>query len=274
MDYHSERSFDNFPHVAGALNATLIPVMKQLDTRRARSYLPGKHRKCGVRLQVLVAPDGHVIHYGGMIEGSRHDFILYQESGLSRDMLTTVEQMDGTRIPTRPAILADGGYQGIGASYPEAIIPRRRRPNPHLSEEDILFNSRLSHDGVTVERYFGRFKAYWGIIQKPVRLDKINLNGLLKILVCLTNLKLEHAPLFAEEVIYTLDPEYDEEEELGEALEEDSTSSEEQSLQRTPSRRQQKQIKLRTQAGRKCTNSQNVNTRRGNRRQEFDKKLY
>lgn len=215
-------------------------------------------------MQVLVAPDGHVIHYGGIIEGSRHDFILSQESGLSRDMLITVEQVDGARIPTRPAILADGGYQGIGASYPEAIIPRRRRPNAHLSEEDILFNSRLSHDRVTVERYFGRFRAYWGIILKPVRLDKINLNGLLKILVCLTNLKLEHAPLFAEEVIHTPDPEYDEEEEREEAQEGDSTSSEEQSPQRTPPRRQQKQVKLRTQAGRKCTNSQNVNTRRRN----------
>ena len=41
MDYHSERSFDNFPHAAGALDATLIPVMKPLDTRRARGYLSG-----------------------------------------------------------------------------------------------------------------------------------------------------------------------------------------------------------------------------------------
>ena len=74
-------------------------------------------------------------------------------------------------------------------------------PNSRLSDEDLQFNARLGHDRVTVERYFGRMKSYWGIIQKRVRLDKINLDGLLKILVCLTNLKLERAPLFAEETI-------------------------------------------------------------------------
>lgn len=213
LNYVPTRSFDNFPQAVGALDATLIPVSRPLNPRKARKYLSGKHRKYGIRLQVLVAPDGHVIHYGGIIKGSRHDFILYQSSCLARDMLTMVVQADGTNIPTRRAILADGGYQGIISSYPEAIIPRRRKPHRQLSDGDRTFNTTLSHDRIVVERYFGRLKAYWGIIQKPVRLDKVNLDGLMRILVCLTNFKLENAPLYAEETIYNPDPECNEEEE-------------------------------------------------------------
>ena len=210
-NYVPTRSFDNYPHAVGALDATLIPVLKPLNHQEARKYLSGKHRRYGIRLQVLVAPDGHVIHYGGIIKGSKHDFTLYQRSMLVRDMLETVELANGERISTRRAILADGGYQGIAATYPEAVIPRRRRPHGQLSEEDQRFNSTLSHDRIVVERYFGRLKAYWGIIQKPLRIDKVSLDGLMKILGCLTNLKIEHAPLFADESIYNPYPEFEEE---------------------------------------------------------------
>ena len=64
-------------------------------------YLSGKHGRYGIRLQVLVAADGHVIHYGGIIRRSKHDFTLYQRSMFARDMLETVELTDGERVSTR-----------------------------------------------------------------------------------------------------------------------------------------------------------------------------
>ena len=39
-----------------------------------------------MKLQVVSAPDGTCIHYGGVIEGSRNDFWLYKCNGLSRAM--------------------------------------------------------------------------------------------------------------------------------------------------------------------------------------------
>ena len=153
LDYTPTRSFDNYPHAAGALDATLIQVTKPLRTLDAREYLSGKHRKYGVRLQVLVAPDGQCIHYGGTINGRRHDFVLFEQSWLVNEMVKMVVQSDGTRIPTRPVILADGGYRGITVPYPEAVIPRRRLPPSQLSEEDQRFNTASSHDRIAVERF-------------------------------------------------------------------------------------------------------------------------
>ena len=173
-----------------------------------------------MRLQALVAPDGQCIHYGGMINGRRHDFSLYEQSGLANDMLTMVTQNDGSRIPTKPTILADGGYAGIHISYPEAITPRRKRPHQHLTEEDREFNRNISHDRVIVERFFGRLKGYWTILKRPLRIDRVNIDGLMIILICLTNLKIRNQPMFADESIYRFDPEYEEDiEEESEDLE-------------------------------------------------------
>ena len=224
-DYHSCKRFDNYSQAIGALDATLIRIRRPVSSTEAREYLSGKHRAYGMRLQVLVAPDGQCIHYGGTINGRRHDFVLYEQSGLANEMLTMVTQSDGSRIPTRPTILADGGYAGIHSSYPEAIIPRRRRPNQHLTEEDREFNRNISHDRVIVERFFGRLKGYWTILEGPLRIDRVNIDGLMIILVCLTNLKIRNQPMFADEPIHRFDPEYEEDtgeesESLGQSVEE------------------------------------------------------
>lgn len=79
----------------------------------------------------------------------------YEQSRLATGVLTMVTQEDGSRIPTRPTILADGGYAGNNNPYPEAATPRRRRPHQTLSDEDREFNRRLGHDRVVVERFFG-----------------------------------------------------------------------------------------------------------------------
>ena len=211
QDYRPSKRFDNYPHAIGALDATLIRVTKPRSTVLSRDYLSGKHRAYGVRLQVLVAPDGNCVHYGGTIEGRRHDMVLYEQSRLATEVLTMVTQEDGSRIPTRPSILADGGYAGINNSYPEAVIPRRRRPHQTLSDEDREFNRRLGHDRVVVERFFGRLKGYWGILKRPLRIDKTNIDGLMRILVCLTNIKIKSQPLYSGDEARNIDIEYEEE---------------------------------------------------------------
>lgn len=56
-------------------------------------------------------------------------------------------------------------------------------------------------------------KAYWGILQKPYRSERSSLEVLARIVVCLTNLKLREAPLFADEDVYNPCPSVSEEEE-------------------------------------------------------------
>ena len=70
--YHSTGTLDNHRHAVGAPDATSMPVAKRLHGAASRGCLPGGHRRCGVRLQVLVAPDGHCVHCGGIVPGRRH----------------------------------------------------------------------------------------------------------------------------------------------------------------------------------------------------------
>ena len=58
-----------------------------------------------MKLQVLVAPDGTCIHYGGIIEGSCDDFYLFRHSSLTRDMTRYEVGSDGERTAARPHYL-------------------------------------------------------------------------------------------------------------------------------------------------------------------------
>lgn len=147
LDYEPTRSFINYEEAVGALDATLLPLAKPKNPDENRDYFSGKHSRHGVKLQALVAPDGFCIHIGGIIEGRHNDFYLYQQSGLARTMAHQERREDGECIMVRPPILADGGYQGIRTTYPEAIIPIRRLPHQHLTPEQRETNRLLSQDG-------------------------------------------------------------------------------------------------------------------------------
>ena len=114
-------------------------------------------------------------------------------------MLTMITQADGSRTPTRPAVLAGGGHAGTRCLHPEAVIPRRRRPHTGLAEEDAEFNGTPSHDRMVVECFLGRLRRCWKTLRPPPRMDKANVYGLLGILVCLTSLETQGPPLIADE---------------------------------------------------------------------------
>lgn len=135
LGYTSTRAFINYPAAVGALDATLLATRKPSEREENKRYFSGKHRKHGVKLQLLVAPDGTCIHYGGIVEGARNDFYLFENSTLTRDMTRRETTQNGEVHVVRPQILADGGYQGIRRIYPEAIIPRRKPPYGRLTNE-------------------------------------------------------------------------------------------------------------------------------------------
>lgn len=213
LQYTPSRHFDNFPGAVGALDASLIMISKPSNRDENRLYFSGKHYKHGVKFQALVAPDGILIHYGGTIPGSRHDMKLYEESGLDRAMLRGRVQDERGVVSTRPQILADGGYKGIHLTYPEAILPNRKPRGNQLTPQQIEFNRRVGHDRSVVERYFGRMKCYWSILQRPYRCDKCSMEVLIKICIGLTNLKIKTSPMFLEGALYVEQEEEDVEEE-------------------------------------------------------------
>ena len=105
----------------------MIPTVKPNNSLDKKLCYSGKHHRHGVKVQVLVAPDGQVIHYGGTLPGSRHDFILYRESKLAADMTRTLVNKYGAVIPNRPQALADSGYVGTHVSCPRLFSRRRNR---------------------------------------------------------------------------------------------------------------------------------------------------
>ena len=186
----------------GALDASLIMIAKPKDKEDNRLYFSGKYYKHGVKFQALIAPDGILIHYGGIIPGSRHDMILYESSGLDKAMLRKGVREESGLLSLRPQILADGGYQGIQLSYPEAVIPNRKPRGGELTEQQKEFNNHIAHDRSIVERYFGRMKCYWSILQRPYRCDRGSTETLIKICIGLTNLKIRSEPMFLEGNLY------------------------------------------------------------------------
>ena len=230
LGYNCERKFTNYKRAVGALDATLIPIAKPSLTTENRSHYSGKHKRHGIKLQVLTAPDGTCIHFGGTINGCRNDITLYRISGLARAMAKQEVDSEGIPIIVRPQILADGGYAGIRDTYPEAVIPFRKPQHGSLTNHQKKINREISQDRVIVERFFGRLKSYWAILQRPYRSEKDSVYDLMRICVSLTNLKIQSSPLFSDEKISDPDAvhsteEEEEEEEKREEEEETVTES-------------------------------------------------
>ena len=211
LEYESKRKFTYHPGAVGALDATLVSIWKPRNTEEDHLYYSGKHHKHGVKVQVLVAPDGHPIHYGGIVPGSVHDFTLYQQSGLAADMTFSSNSRSGSHVSLRPQILADGGYQGIHLTYPEAVIPVRKPRGRMLSQAERETNRIIGCDRCIVECFFSRMKRSWAIFQRPYRSDRGSVETLVKICICLTGIKIRDSPLIRD--VDAFDPDSSSEEE-------------------------------------------------------------
>ncbi len=257
--YNCNEIFQHHPDAIGAVDATLIMIRKPKERAEDHAYFSGKHRRHGVKLQIMVAPDGRCIHYGGVICGSRNDFYLFEHSTLPHDLSRANTLPNGEVIIERRPILADGGYLGIRKVYSGGIIPHRKPPGGRLTDQQRLDNMQLSSDRVIVERFFGRMKAYWAILQRPYRCDRDSVDSLAKLVVSLTNLKLRTAPLVADEPLYDPAPSVNEEEE--EIAENSPTQTQVQA--QTPIRgRRQTQEQIQQSQGQRRTSQTRVSNQR------------
>jgi DDE superfamily endonuclease/Helix-turn-helix of DDE superfamily endonuclease len=100
----------------------------------------GKHRVCGMNVQVVADLDGRVIDTGTPIGGSRHDSVAFVESGIAGRWATHLSE-DG------PGMLADKGYQGCGP-----YTPYRKPRGRQLTEVRKACNHALNSLRAAVER--------------------------------------------------------------------------------------------------------------------------
>ncbi|WP_329449248.1 transposase (plasmid) [Streptomyces sp. NBC_01426] len=130
------------------LDGTLAECDRVGDSRADYS---GKHRRHGVNLQVITAPDGTLVWISPALAGRVHDLTAARRHRI----ITTCVRLG---IP----VLADKAYQGAGDIV---AVPHRRKPGKDLTTGHRAVNRAHSRLRWPVERAIARIKT-WRILRK------------------------------------------------------------------------------------------------------------
>jgi hypothetical protein len=131
-------------------------------TGDGRADYSGKHRRHGVNLQVVTAPDGTLVWISPASPGRIHDLTAARR-----------HRIIATCIRLGIPVLADRGYQGAGDTV---AVPHRRRPGKDLTAKQKCVNRAHSRLRWPVERAIAAVKT-WRILRKarcnPSRMTSI-----------------------------------------------------------------------------------------------------
>ncbi|QFG21560.1 transposase family protein [Actinomadura sp. WMMB 499] len=127
------------------LDGTLIPIDR---VRADRPFYSGKHKRHGMNLQVIAAPDGTIVWVSGPLRGAVHDIKAARIWGI-------VRHLAACGIP----VLADKAYVGAG---PHIHVPVKGKDLPdHLKQANQALG-RLRGPG---ERANAQLKS-WKILTR------------------------------------------------------------------------------------------------------------
>ncbi|SPT60684.1 Transposase and inactivated derivatives [Actinomadura madurae] len=142
------------PALAGAVNTglpylVLDGTLISIDRVAAdRPYYSGKHRRHGMNLQVIAAPDGALVWVSGPLRGSVHDLAAARIRGVIRALAAT-----------GLLVLADKAYQGAGAHI---LTPYKGRDKPEPQKDANRAHAKLRGPG---ERANAQLKS-WRILRQ------------------------------------------------------------------------------------------------------------
>ena len=100
-------------HAYVVIDGTLIPIDR---VAADRPFYSGKHRRHGMNLQVISAPDGEILWVSGPLPGAVHDLTAARIWGIIRELAAA-----------GLITLADKGYHGVGDPV---LTPYRGRNKP------------------------------------------------------------------------------------------------------------------------------------------------
>jgi transposase len=78
--------------------------------------------------------------------GRKHDFQLFQESGI--------------KLPPHVLLLADAGYQGVAEIHPNSQTPFKKTKLHPLDKEQKTSNRTLSRKRIAIEHIFRKLKVF------------------------------------------------------------------------------------------------------------------
>jgi hypothetical protein len=132
-------------HAYVVIDGTLIPIDR---VAADRPFYSGKHRRHGMNLQVISAPDGEIVWVSGPLPGAVHDLTAARTWGIIRELATAAL-----------VVLADKGYHGAGD---HVRTPYRGRNKPAYQKEANRAHAQLRSPG---ERAHAQLKT-WHILRK------------------------------------------------------------------------------------------------------------
>ena len=132
-------------HAYVVIDGTLIPIDR---VAADRPFYSGKHRRHGMNLQVIAAPDGQIVWVSGPLPGAVHDLTAARIWGIVRELAAA-----------GLVVLADKGYHGAGQHI---LTPYRGRNKPASQKDANRAHAQLRSPG---ERANAQLKT-WRILRK------------------------------------------------------------------------------------------------------------
>jgi hypothetical protein len=127
------------------IDGTLIPIDR---VAADRPFYSGKHRRHGMNLQVISAPDRELLWVSGPLPGAVHDLTAARIWGIVRELAAA-----------GLVVLADKGYHGAGDPV---LTPYRGRNKPASQKDANRAHAQLRSPG---ERASAQLKT-WHIPRK------------------------------------------------------------------------------------------------------------
>ena len=132
-------------HAFVVIDGTLIAIDR---VAADRPFYSGRHRRHGMNLQVIAAPDGEILWVSGPLPGAVHDLTAARIQGILRELAAS-----------GLIVLADRGYAGAGD---HVRIPYRGRGKPASQKDANRAHAQLRSPG---ERANAQLKT-WRILRK------------------------------------------------------------------------------------------------------------
>ena len=168
-----DQFLEEFADVVAIVDATEQPIQRPQDGETQRRFYSGKKKRHTVKHQIVVTPEGEIIHTGEAASGSTHDKTMFDDSGV------------GDRLEGDEAYMGDKGYQGIQRDC-KAVLPHKRPKGGKLTEKQKAHNSRLSSMRVVVEHTIGWMKNF-RVLAQTYRHPRESHNRVFEIVAGLVN---------------------------------------------------------------------------------------
>ena len=164
----------------GFIDGTVIGIARPSPTymQQLVAY-DGHKRKHGLKYQVISAPDGLILHCFGPMEGRRHDWTLYVESGVEEELQSALN-FGGKKY----CIYGDSGYNNRWY----LCIPFQ---GSNLNSSQLAFNKAMSRLRIPVEWLFKEVKQYFPLMDfaRKLKVNQAPVGSLYLLSVLLTNFR-------------------------------------------------------------------------------------